>query len=253
MSRIEIFQGLALTKANLKSRYRNSFTGFLWVVLNPLLIFSVQGFAFHIILKINVDQFPLFLMTGLLPWLFIAQTIEMSAPALQSNGRLLKSFQLKPSIFIFSQVFDNSINFFAAMLIAFIGIGIYGEIIWWHLLFLPLCLIPLTAATLSMCWLIAGSQVLIKDLRFFVSFLLNVSYFITPIFYPPEFAPENWRWIFAINPIYYFIVPFRQMAANPLDLAFWMALARASVLAVIFLLCATWFWRKKKNAIYFSL
>jgi ABC-type polysaccharide/polyol phosphate export permease len=249
----QTYQAMALTQANLKARYRNSFSGFLWVILNPLLMFSAQGFAFHYILKINVDHFPLFLITGLLPWMFLSQTIDMSASILTWQGRMLKSFRLNPMVFIFAQVFDNAINFFAALLIALLGIGFFSDFDWWHLLYLPLCLIPLFIATLSMSWLFSGLQVLIKDLKFVLSFILNISYFLTPIFYPRDFAPENWRWIFDINPIYHLIMPFRNMAFDPLSPAFFNSLSFALILSLVMLALATWFWRKKKNVIYFYL
>src|SRR4051812_48169864 len=66
-----LVQAHALTLANLKTRYRNTSLGFLWVLLNPILIYGAQSYAFGRILKLDVSHYNLFLVTGLIPWIFI--------------------------------------------------------------------------------------------------------------------------------------------------------------------------------------
>ena len=67
-------QSVALTIANMKSRYRRTFAGFIWVIMNPILVFLIQNFVFRNILNIKIDHYVLFLLGGLLPWIFISQT-----------------------------------------------------------------------------------------------------------------------------------------------------------------------------------
>ena len=79
---IQIFsrQLISLTLANMKARYRKTFAGFLWVILNPIILYSVQSVVFRKILKIELPDYSLFLLGGLLPWIFITSTLEMSIP-----------------------------------------------------------------------------------------------------------------------------------------------------------------------------
>jgi lipopolysaccharide transport system permease protein len=246
-------QALALTRANLKSRYRNSFSGFIWVVLNPLLMFTAQSYAFHFILKIDVHNYPLFLMTGLLPWLFLSQTLEMSAPSLLWQGQILKSFKLNPLVFILAQVVDNGINFLAAFILALFGLSFLENFEFWHLLFLPIALLPLLLSTLSLAWFMAGAQILLRDLRFVMTFILSISYFLTPIFYPIDLIPEEFKWIVKINPLYYLITPFREMIQSPLSQNFVTSIAIAFAISLVLFLISYFFWRWKKNVIYFNL
>ena len=83
--KIFIRQLISLTFANMKARYRKTLAGFIWVILNPIILYSVQSIVFRKILKIDVPDYSLFLMGGLLPWIFITNTLEMSIPYLYNN------------------------------------------------------------------------------------------------------------------------------------------------------------------------
>ena len=116
-------QSLKMTSANLKTRYRGTWSGALWVFLNPMLMFGAQSYAFHFILKINIDKYPLYLLTGLLPWTFITSSAEMSTSSLVANGRFLKSFPVSPVVIIFSQIVDNFINYVASFIVILIPVA----------------------------------------------------------------------------------------------------------------------------------
>ena len=79
-----------LTVASLKSRYRKTFAGFLWVVLNPLMMFGVQSLVFKTFMKIQVPDYHLFLLGGLLPWIFFSSTIQMGTPIFVTQSHLLR-------------------------------------------------------------------------------------------------------------------------------------------------------------------
>ena len=83
-------QVLALTRANLKARYRKTAAGFLWVVLNPLILYAAQSLVFERFLNLRVPRYSLFLGSGLLPWVFSAQTLEMCTSLFVTHGRLIR-------------------------------------------------------------------------------------------------------------------------------------------------------------------
>ena len=113
-------QIIALTKSNMMSRYRKTIAGFLWVVLNPILMYAVQSFVFRKLLKIDVPNYSLFLLCGLLPWIFVTMTIDMVTPILDFSSDLLKSFKMNPAVLVLSQVLDNFFNFVFAFLLVLI-------------------------------------------------------------------------------------------------------------------------------------
>ena len=247
-------QILVMTSANLKARYRNTVSGFLWVVMNPILMFGAQAYAFHYILKINVEEFPIFLLSGLIPWLFLIQSADMGTGSFINNGRLLKSFPIHPVVPLAAQIADNLINFFAAFLILFIPVSLSSHLFHW--ISLPLLIIPLAIlllGTFSIVWLLATTNVFFQDMKFIVSFLGSVTFYLTPIIYPEGFVSENIHWIFNVNPVYHLIMPFRLAVMDPLSAEFWYRCGLGALVAVGFFIWAALYWRKKRNSVYFYL
>lgn len=245
-----IIQAGALSFANIKVRYRGSWAGVLWVILNPIILFGAQSYAFHYILKLNVSKFPLFLMTGLIPWIFISQTLEMSATVIMNHGRLIKSFQIEPAVFVYALVFENLVNFIIAFILS-LAIVVYlseGDIV--NFLIFPIPMLILFFFTFSLAWLISGITVLYYDLKFIVNFIMTISFFITPIFYPIEFVPEEFRWIPEYNIFYHTIIPFRKMITDPYSIEFIALCAKALCISFVIFVIALYFWRKNRNVIY---
>jgi lipopolysaccharide transport system permease protein len=246
-------QSLRLTTANLKSRYRKTWSGFLWVVLNPILIYGAQSYAFSIILKLNIAHYSLFLLSGLLPWIFISQSLEMSAGIFVNSGRLLKSFPIHPVVCLVAQIMDNAINFIAAFLLVLVFLLIHPVENWSRLLLLPIPIIFLVFGVFSAAWLLATLQVFFRDTRFIISFVLSIGFFLTPIFYPQFLVPEKYQWIVTLNPVHHFLAPFRALFGDYGGASFVPACRNAGITALIIFLTAFLFWRKNRNAIYFYL
>ena len=239
----------ALTLASMKARYRKTFIGFIWVVLNPVIMYSVQAFVFHKILKLNVPNYYLFLLGGLLPWIFISSTWEVSTNSLITAGNLLKSFKISPLIIISSQVIDNFINFIAASFIIIIPTALYSNFFSKSLLMLPLSIFILLLFTLFTSYLFSVLNVFFRDLKFILAFAMSILYFLTPIFYPPEYIPETYRWVIYINPIYYIIEPFRACLYG-LDIIEILKLqARSIGILAIAALAFNFTWKKLQNEI----
>lgn len=245
----------ALTVANLKSRYRNTVAGFIWVVINPLVMFGAQSYAFHHVLRLNIDNYPLFLLSGLLPWIFIAQSLEMCTSILVTSGRLLKSYPVHPLVYLISQLADNLVNFLAAFTLLLLPIWLfYGDVRGSvGFLFLPLPLATLATGVLGLAWFLATAQVFYRDTRFVVSFVLSIAFFLTPVFYPPEFVPEKFRFLLYANPIHYLIVPFRVCIYDFKAGAFFRSMLPALVTALGLLTIAAAYWRKKRSSVYVNL
>ncbi len=251
--RIFLRQVLFVTLASLQARYRKTLMGFLWVILNPLIIFTVQCLVFSYVLKIELHDYALFLVTGLLPWIFLCQSIEMGTPVFVNSGRLLKSFPVHPMVYLTAQVTDNLVSFISAFLLAVIAISLHSPKSLVRLALLPGPLILLFVGALSLAWILAVAQVFFRDTRFIASFLLNVGYFLTPIFYPLEKVPENWRWLAAYNPFYLLISPFRILVYRFSQEAFLVAMFKSCAVAAFSLVIAQYLWKSRRNAVYFHL
>lgn len=244
-----------LTAASIKSRYRETFAGFLWVAFNPLLTYVVHAVVFSTFLKIQIQHFFLFLLSGLMPWMFISQTAMMTTPAFEENSQLLKSFKFNPIGLILSKILDNFINFVTVFLALFIFIIFFYKtsISLTGLMLLPLSLLPLLSGVLGLSFLLAIFQVFYKDTRHIVQFLTSIMFFLTPIFYPVTFIPEPYRWVAFYNPIYILIEPFRICLYNFSFTLFLASFGKALLLSLCLIGGALLKWRAKKNEFYLAI
>jgi len=241
-----------LTVASLKSRYRKTFAGFIWVVLSPLLMFGVQSLVFKTFMRIQVPDYNLFLLGGLLPWIFFSSTIQMTTPLFVSQSHLLRSFKINPMVIFGSQVLDNFINFVASFLLIVLPFYLSTGRDFSTLLLLPLALIPLLIGTLSIGVALSTINVFFRDTNFVMGFVFNLLFYVTPVFYPKEYIPTNWQWIVDFNPAIYLLNPFRSLIYFS-DGTFWMACLNGFGVSLVLFLAAVMIWKRKRNAFYHKL
>lgn len=242
-----------LTIASLKSRYRKTLAGFIWVIMNPLLQFGVQSLVFKKFLKLDVPNYYLFLLGGLLPWVFITSTLQMSTPVFVSNSHLLRSFRINPFVILGAQILDNFINFIASFILILFPFYIFTSQDFLALTFLPFSLIPLLIGVTSISMILATFNVFFRDTNFVIGFLLSLVFFITPIFYPISFVPENWRFLVSFNPIYYLIEPIKILIYDSQFPLFFESFLKSFAVSLLFLVLSIIIWRKKKNDFYNKL
>ena len=242
-----------MTKCALKSRYRKTIAGFLWVIINPVLTFSVQALIFKNILKVSVDSYYLFLLSGIIPWIFITSTLNMTASTFVSNRSVLVAFKLDPWIFILSQTLDNLITLIASFLILLL---LNGELSAFAGLKIPLffaSVLLLSLATFFSCFFVATLHVFLRDTQFVLQFILNLAYFITPVFYPRELVPDNYQWLITFNPLFILIKPFQNIFWKYDTSIYFYDSLKAAGLIIFIIVLALWYWRSKKNDIYFNI
>jgi lipopolysaccharide transport system permease protein len=241
-----------LTVASLKSRYRKTFAGFIWVVINPLMMFGVQSLVFKTFMRIDVPNYHLFLLGGLLPWIFLSSTVQMGTPIFVSQSHLLRSFKINPMVILGSQVFDNFINFLASFFLILLPFYIFNGKDLTTLLLLPVALVPLLISTIALCVALGTINVFFRDTNFVMGFIFNLAFYITPIFYPREYIPANWQWIVDFNPAVYLLEPFKSIiflnGAN-----FGPTILYALGVSLLLSVFAVVTWKRKRNALYHKL
>ncbi len=248
--KLYIDQILLFTMSNMRARYRGTFAGFIWVVINPIILFSAQALIFKHVLKIDVQNYALFLAGGLLPWLFITQTFDMCIPILSGAGELLKSYRIHPSILIWSQILDNFFNFIFAFFIMLIPIVIFSGKYSFGFFFLPIALANIIVGVGAAAWGFSVLQVFYRDTKFIIQFITSVMFFLTPIFYPVSRIPESVRWMVDVNPFYRFIEPFRICIYSFSFGDFVQSMGISLIYTLGIVLLAYSFWRRRRNEFY---
>lgn len=239
-----------LTLSEMKGRYRNTWAGILWVIINPILMFSVHALVFKHILKLDIDRYYVFLLGGLLPWIFISSTLSMTCNSFLTYREVLLSFQVNPLAILASKVIDNFINFLMPFIILFLFLLFTEDFSLMGLATVPFSMIILLYGGFTLSLFFATLQVYFRDTQFILGFVLSILFFLTPIFYPVEKVPLDLRWIVDINPIYAIIRPF-QIALYDFNSA---TLIPAMLRALFFNICLSVvtfiFWRRKRHELY---
>jgi lipopolysaccharide transport system permease protein len=242
-----------LTLASMKSRYRKTWAGFIWVVLNPLLMFGVQGLVFRKFLRVEMPDYLLFLLGGLLPWIFFTTTVQMGTPVFVSQSQLLRSFRINPWVLLGAQVLDGFANFLASFVLIMLPFYLLADRPVALLVLLPLALVPLLVGTLSITVTLSILNVFHRDINFVTGFLFSLLFFLTPIFYPRELVPAGYAWLVDLNPVLYFIEPFRLVIHSGDVAGFFLALVRSAGAAALFTALGFFVWKRKQNEFYLKL
>jgi lipopolysaccharide transport system permease protein len=243
---------LVLTKAQMKSRYRKTIAGFLWVVLNPILLFVVHALIFKAILKVSIPNYFMFLLGGLLPWVFITSNMQMTTNTFITQREIIRSFSISPIASLISHIVDNFINFLAAFFILFTFLAIWNpeSLVGISFYLLPLATFFLLIFCLSLSTILATIQVYFRDVQFITQFANNILYLLTPIFYPPELIPKQFVFLASINPYYVMIKPFQIILNNYTQENVGAVLLNSFLLSTSFAILSYLVWQKGKKRLY---
>jgi len=201
----------SLTKKELKVKYRGSFLGFFWSLLNPILIMLVYSFVFSIVLRQGIKEFSVFLLCALLPFNFFSNSVNYGSGSVISNANLVKKIYFPKEIIPLSIVFSNLINFLLELIILFIVLSIFRYKFYTYLYFLPVVMIVQVFFVSGVSLLVSSLNVLFRDLQHLVSILMMVWFFGTPIIYPLSMVPERFQFIMQINPMAVFATFYRNI------------------------------------------
>jgi len=242
-----------LTVAELKSRYRNTFAGLLWVMINPLILFSVHALIFKHVLKINVEKYYVFLLSGLLPWIFMSTLLLQSISIFVTKRESLLSFQIHPISLIISKSIDSFINFIIPFTLLFVILFSDNHFNIVGLLYVPLLMIIMFIGTITTAIILAVLQVFFRDIEYILSFVMNVMFFLTPIFYPRHLIPEKYQIFVDFNPFYAYIRGFKaalwEFSYQEINTAILNSLIFVSITSVLSLV----FWKRFRNEIYLNI
>ena len=212
-----------LVRRDLNARYRASALGFFWSLLNPLLLLTVYAVVFTYIFQPRFpggEPYPLFLFSGLLPWLFLSGASLDASVTMVDNGPLLAKVMCPPEIFPAVTVLSHLVHHLLALpvLLAALVISAVGG--WhpfpWTFVLVPLALVPWVLMTGGIAWAVAALSVRFRDLRDLLGHLLNLLFFASPIIYSLDGLdlPSALRTVLGLNPIAVLIRVYRDTVFN---------------------------------------
>ena len=199
-------------KKDIRGKYKGSFLGVLWSFVNPLLQVVVYAIVFPYIMKMQMDNYLIFLICGILPWTWFTTCIAQGTSCISMNGNLIKKVYFPRSILPISVVTSGMINFLISCIIILIAVLISGLGLSWHLIFLPFIVLIQYILSLAIVFVLSAINVYVKDVEYIVMFLVNMMFYATPILYSYTlFNGTNLIWIFKLNPFAHLINAYRDV------------------------------------------
>jgi lipopolysaccharide transport system permease protein len=212
-----------LSWRDIKVKYKQTILGVLWAVIRPLLTMLIFSFVFGKVAKMNeVGNIPysIVVFAGLLPWQFFSNSLMESSGSLIGNERLITKVYFPRLIIPASSIITSFIDFFISFIILIFLFFLYGYTPPMQILFIPFfSLFTFLASFGPGLWLTA-MNVKYRDFRYVIPFIVQFGLFISPVGYISSKIPNEWIWIYSINPMVGVIDGFRwcivDKADNPL-------------------------------------
>jgi ABC-type polysaccharide/polyol phosphate export permease len=241
----------ALVARELKVRYRRSAIGFVWTMLQPLLMMLVLQTVFSSIFRgFSITNYPVYALSGVLFWNFFSQSIVSSMNSLRGNAQLLQKLPVPKAVFPLANVISGVVNLGFALVPLFIILLVTGHPLTPALLFLPVSIFLAALFTLGAGLLLSPLAVFFHDVVELIGVILSLLMYLTPVFYPKEIVPEKLRWVVRFNPIRSILETFRdpiyQGEVPPLA-----HLAVCAGIAVLAFALGLWVFRRSSDRIPF--
>lgn len=221
-----------LTQRELKGKYKRTVLGQLWSLANPLALMVVYTLVFAFIIRIGppvgnpsgLDVFPLWLLCGLLPWIFFSNVVQQGMGTLLMNESLIKKVYFPRSVLMFSTAASLAVNWGIEMIVLVVALVIAGA--WMAILWLPvtvLFMLLLLAFAVGIALMLSIANVYFRDTQYFVTIALQLGLYLTPVIYPISLVDEQsdrlgagplgitFADVYRLNPMQHFVGAFRSL------------------------------------------
>jgi len=222
----------------LKVRYKNSVLGFLWALLNPLLMTLVFTIVFTVLMKaIHVDNYPLFLLCGYLPWIFFNNSMSEATNSITLNGSLINKVYFPREYLPISKIFSCLVNFLLGLVVLVPFLLVFKIELRWTIAFLPIVIFINLLFVIGLALIFSSVNVFFRDVGNLIEILLLTWMFLTPLWYPikmvHEMSPQYLHY-YLLNPMASFVVIYRYLLMYP-DLNYLVGYAMSIVLIMTFI------------------
>jgi lipopolysaccharide transport system permease protein len=222
---------------DVKVRYKQTVIGAIWVILQPLMTMVVFTLVFNRIAKISSDglPYPIFAYAALLPWNLFAGALNRSGNSLVGQSNLISKVYFPRLIIPLSATVSGVVDFAIAFVILIAMMVWYGIAPNWGVLALPLFILLALAAAFSVGLWLSALNVRYRDVGYALPFLVQLWLFASPVAYPTSVVPEQWQFLYSLNPMAGVIEGFRWALLGKAQPDFGViAVSGAAVIAVLF-------------------
>jgi lipopolysaccharide transport system permease protein len=239
----------ALTQREIKARYRQSLLGIGWAIIQPLAFMVVFSVVLGRFARMPSDglEYPIFSYLALVPWTFLSNALTTATIGLVSQRSIVTKTYFPREVIIISQVGARFVDFLAASLV------LAGMLVWYGiapspwLLLVPVLVIVEAALILGLSLITSALNVAFRDLAPVVTLGLQIWLFVTPVTYSISIVPEDWRLLYALNPMVGLIDSFRAVIGHG-RAPDWGLLAISTVMSGIILIVAYFYFKNAERS-----
>lgn len=201
------------TWRDIKVRYKQTAIGVLWAILQPFLTMVVFSVFFGKFAKIPSEgiPYPIFVYAGLLPWTLFSQSLSRSAESVVSNGHLIKKIYFPRLITPLAASASALVDFAISFVILFFMMVFYKisfSLAWFSL---PILVLMTYACSVGIGFWLSAINVMYRDVRYVIPFVIQLGLFLTPVIYPVSILPEKFAWLIYLNPMAGLIETYRAL------------------------------------------
>ncbi len=200
-----------LVARDIKIKYRRSVLGVLWTLLNPLLMMIVLSVVFSNIFKFDIENFPLYLLSGQIVFNFFNESTTSAMSSIIVNASLIKKIYVPKYLFVISRIISSFINLLASLTALIIVMLAMRAELHWTVLLAPIPLFFLVFFSLGVGLILAAITVRFRDIMHLYSVFTTMLMYLTPVIYPMSALPEWLSKLVMLNPLTNMLIMLRNV------------------------------------------
>ena len=234
----------ALTIKDIKVRYKRTYLGYAWSLLNPLVYAVTYWIAFKAILNIKIEGYFVFLLAGLFPWQWLSNSMMLAPNAFLSNSPLVKKIYFPRNLIVVSSVLTEGLHF--ALCIPILAVLVTGfnrgHVTWAWIWGAPIFLLLQGLTIYGISLAVASLNVFFRDLERMLALAMTVLFFLTPVIFEQAMVPAMFQPLIVFNPFTPLVVGWRALfLAGTVD---WTAAGHAAIFATIAVILGQFVFRR---------
>lgn len=192
---------VSLVGKELKARYRGSSIGVMWTFLNPLLLMLVYALVFSVYMRIEMENYSVFMFAGLLPWIWFSSSIMDGVNSITSAGNLITKSLFPAEILPMVKILSNLCNYIFSLPLLFFFMLWFQVNFSLAIIWLPLIMLAQLLFTTGLVYFFSSLNVRYRDIQHILGNLLTLWFFMCPIIYPVPMIPQNLQFTYYLNPM----------------------------------------------------
>jgi lipopolysaccharide transport system permease protein len=227
---------MVLTQKDIKVRYKSSILGYLWSIGHPLAFAFVFFTAFKVVMKIQIEGYALFLITGLFPWQWFANSVNFSPMVFLNNASIIKKVNFPRNVLPLSTVIQDTIHFVLSIPVIALFFYIFHKspsLSW--LYGIPILLGIQFLMIYGFSLIVSSINLFVRDIERLINIFITLLFYFTPIIYSESMIPDRYKHLVNLNPLAPLMVSWRNLFLNgTLRLSFLITCFAHSVVIAVF-------------------